>query len=148
MLDLMLDHPEFGRWHAAAEDEAEVARALIDLAAFNAVVLHAEQAAQLHLKGLLRGIGQGSEAWGHALADLATRATTTAGLDLSEDLRAAIGALARDYMPTRYPDAVVTGTPRGNYSRNDADRALEVLADLAAAVAACWQALLQKAADS
>jgi hypothetical protein len=57
----MLDHGEFARWLEASDDEAGLASQLVDLEAFNAVVLHSEQAAQLVLKGMLRGVGAGSQ---------------------------------------------------------------------------------------
>jgi HEPN domain-containing protein len=104
-LSTMLDEDEFGRWLQAADDEIRLARHLVGLKAYNAAVLHAEQGAQLVLKGLLRGVGRASEAWGHALAELAERAATQAGLDLDEQLRSQLAALERDYKPTRYPDA-------------------------------------------
>ncbi len=137
----MLDHGEFARWLEASDDEAELANRLVDLEAYNAVVLHSEQAAQLVLKGLLRGVGAASQAWGHALSELAERAAAAAGLGLPDDLRARVAVLERDYKPSRYPDALVSGTPRGNYGPADANRALETLAQLRNAVVATWQQL-------
>lgn len=137
----MLDHHEFARWLEAADDEAHVARELVALKAFNAVVLHSEQAAQLLVKGLLRGVGAARDAWGHALSELSDRATTTAGLDLSGDLRGELAVLERDYKPSRYPDALVSGTPRASYGPQDAERALRTLAQLRRAVVAAWDDL-------
>jgi len=137
----MLDHSEFARWLEASDDEAGLAHKLVDLEAFNAVVLHSEQAAQLVLKGLLRGVGAASQAWGHALPELAERAGAAAGLGLPDDLSARLAVLERDYKPSRYPDALVSGTPRGSYGPADANRALETLAQLRNAVVAAWQQL-------
>ena len=134
----MLDHAEFGRWLEASDDEASVARTLADAGAHNAVVLHSEQASQLILKGLLRGVGNAADAWGHALSELAERAAAATGLELDDGLREQLAVLQRDYMPTRYPDAVTSGTPRGNYTPQDADRALSTFADLRHAVMAAW----------
>jgi HEPN domain-containing protein len=119
----MLDHPEFARWLESSDDESRVAQELTRLDAFNAAVLHCEQAAQMALKGLLRGVGLGEHAWGHSLTELASRAVDHAGLELTEEVAQALAVLERDHMPTRYPDALVTGTPLGNYSLADADRA-------------------------
>lgn len=138
----MLDHAEFARWLEASDDEARLAPELVELKAFNAVVLHSEQAAQLALKGLLRGVGAAREAWGHALSELAERSVTAAGLELADDLRARLAMLERDYMPSRYPDALVSGTPLGNYSADDADRALQTLKRLRAAVVEAWERLV------
>lgn len=109
------------------------------------MVLHSEQAARLALKALLRGVGCAREAWGHALFELAGRAVATAGLDLSDDLRADIAVLERDYKPTRYPDALVSGTPRDSYGPADADRALQTLSRLRSAVVAAWDQLVHEA---
>lgn len=138
----MLDRAEFARWLEASDDEGALARDLVDLRAFNAVVLHSEQAAQLVLKGLLRGVGTAREAWGHALPELAERAGDAAGLLLPDDLRERLAVLERDYKPSRYPDSLVSGTPRANYGPNDAERALETLAQLRAAVIEIWDQLV------
>lgn len=141
----MLDHAEFARWLEASDDEARLASDLVDLKAFNAVVLHSEQSAQLALKGLLRGVGAAREAWGHALSELADRAVSAAGLGLADDLRARLAVLERDYMPSRYPDALVSGTPLGNYGVEDAQRALQTRDALRVAVVAAWERLFVEA---
>lgn len=82
----MLDHAEFARWLEASDDEARIARELVDLKAYNVVVLHSEQAARLVLKGLLRGVGSARDAWGHVLTQLAERAAVAAGLDLPDEM--------------------------------------------------------------
>jgi HEPN domain-containing protein len=140
----MLDHAEFARWLEAAEDEAQVAVRLVNSTAHNAVVLHSEQAAQLLVKGLLRGVGSARDAWGHSLVQLAERAVVAAGLELSDDLSGRLAVLERDYKPSRYPDALVRGTPRGSYGPDDADRARETLAALRSAVLAAWGRLLDE----
>jgi HEPN domain-containing protein len=144
----MLDYPEFARWLEASDDEARVARELVEVKAFNAVVLHSEQAARLLLKGLLRGVGAGKEAWGHALSELAERAVAVAELELQEGLQERLTVLERDYMPTRYPDALVSGTPLGNYAQADADRALETLTRLRDVVVATWERLVDNETDT
>lgn len=138
----MLDRVEFARWLEACDDEGGLARALVDLRAFNAVVLHSEQAAQLVLKGLLRGVGAARDAWGHALPELAERAATAAGLAMPDDLPQQLAILERDYKSTRYPDALVSGTPRRNYGPLDAERALTTLTGLRDAVVATWEQLV------
>ena len=137
----MLDHDEFERWLEASDDEATLASHLVDQRAFNAVVLHSEQAAQLVVKGLLRGVGAARDAWGHALPELAERAGAAAGLGLPGDLAERLAVLERDYKPSRYPDALVSGTPRTSYGPADAERALETLQRLRAAVVAAWEQL-------
>lgn len=140
----MLDQAEFARWLTASDDEGSLARDLVDLGAFNAVVLHSEQAAQLVLKGLLRGVGAAREAWGHALPELAARAGVSAGLALPDELRDRLAVLERDYQPSRYPDALISGTPRGSYGPADAERALETLRQLREAVLDTWARLVEE----
>ena len=53
----MLDRDEWIRWWATALDRRAVARQLLDGSHHPAAVLHAEQAAQCALKGLLHGVG-------------------------------------------------------------------------------------------
>lgn len=118
-----------------------MARLLVDAEAHNSAVLHAEQAAQLALKGLLRGVGAASQAWGHAVTDLSDRAGPAAGLSLDPELRERLAILGRDYQASRYPDAVASGTPRENYGPADSHRALSTVDDLVGAVDAAWAAL-------
>ncbi|MGF1663176.1 MAG: HEPN domain-containing protein [Kineosporiaceae bacterium] len=138
---MLLDGDEFARWRRACEEELAVARLLAGAEAHNSAVLHAEQAAQLALKGLLRGAGAASQAWGHAVTDLADRAGPAAGLAVDPGLRERLAILARDYQASRYPDAVASGTPRENYGPADSTRALSTVDDLVDAVDAAWAAL-------
>lgn len=140
-IERVRDQSEFPRWIEAADDETRVAHDLVTTGAFNATVLHAEQAAQLALKGLLRGVGSAREAWGHSISQLADRAAEVAGLAISDELASRLAVLERDSKPSRCPDALVSGTPRGNYTREDADRALHTCADVRDAVAQAWSAL-------
>jgi HEPN domain-containing protein len=139
---VLLDGDEFARWRQACEEELAVARLLAGAEAHNSAVLHAEQAAQLALKGLLRGAGAASKAWGHAVTDLSDRAGQAAGLSLDPELRERLAILGRDYQASRYPDAVASGTPRENYGPADSHRALSTVDDLVNAVDAAWAALV------
>jgi HEPN domain-containing protein len=138
---VLLDGDEYARWRRACEEELAVARLLVDAEAHNSAVLHAEQAAQLVLKGLLRGVGAASQAWGHAVTELADKAGPAAGLLVDPELRERLAILARDYQASRYPDAVASGTPLENYSAGDSTRALSTVDDLVGAVDAAWIAL-------
>lgn len=145
----MLDHSEFARWLESSDDEMRVAHELTRLEAFNAAVLHCEQATQMALKGLLRGVGRGDHAWGHSLSELASRTSEHASLPLSEDLAQDLAVLERDYMPTRYPDALIAGTPLGNYGRADAERATTTSERIRGLVVETWERLrAEEATDS
>lgn len=141
---MLLDGDEFSRWRRACDEELTVARLLMDADAHNSAALHAEQAAQRVLKGLLRGVGAASDAWGHAVTELADRAGPAAGLSVPPELRERLAVLGRDYQASRYPDAVASGTPRENYSAADSRRALATTDDLVRAVDSAWAALVER----
>lgn len=145
------DRDEYARWMDASEDELTQARILHEQRLHHGAVLHCEQAAQLALKGLLRGVGAAGAARGHGLAFLADACVERAGMELDGELRDRLSALALDYQPTRYPDAVPQGTPRQNYGPHQASRALETATQTRGAVAAAWQRLqiaAQQAAET
>lgn len=144
----ILDATEYARWIRAADQELQVARLLVEAEMYNSAVLHAEQAAQLLLKGLLRGVGRADLARGsHALHGLADAAARDAAMVLEPEHRDALMALSRGYQPSRYPDAVASGTPRENYGATHAQQGLGVAETTRAAVEAAWQALEQAAAE-
>lgn len=135
------DVSEYERWIEASRDELAQARILGEQGHHHGAVLHSEQAGQLLLKGLLRGVGAAGDARGHGLAFLADACVERAGLDLDAELRDRLADLALDYQPTRYPDAVAQGTPRQNYGAHQADRAFQTVERTMAAVTSAWQRL-------
>lgn len=142
----IFDEREFDRWARAAADEEEAAQALLEAGIPNSAVLHAEQAAQLLLKGLLRGAGRADHARSsHSLHGLADACAEHADLRLEPGLRDRLMDLSREYQPSRYPDAVGSGTPREHYSRSTAERSIAVVAATRAAVEAAWRRLLTAA---
>lgn len=137
---------EYGRWLATAKDHLRVARHDAGGAFHNAAVLQAEQAAQCALKALLHGVGQAQAARGHGLLSLAEACTGWAGLTFGQQHLDALARLAREYQPTRYPDALPEGTPMGHYGSSDSAWALGVAEQTLAAVASAWKDLLRHAA--
>ena len=128
----MLDRDEFDRWRRAAADARRSVELQGDAGLHNWACFLAEQAAQLAVKGLLRGIG--SEAWGHDLVELGQALGGELGEPLGDDLEAALQRLSRHYIPARYPDAHRSGEPGGHYGPEDtrqatvdADRILELV---------------------
>lgn len=129
---------EWQRWQLSAAEELEVATANRDLGYHNVAVLHAGQAIEHTFKGLLLGVGA-VPARTHDLLALADDCAEHAALELEGgSLRDALRALTRDHNPSRYPDAVPQGTPRGNYGRSDADRAITAAAACTALTKAAW----------
>lgn len=101
----------------------------------------AEQAAQMSLKGLLRGIGQAG--WGHDLVKLGHAVRDLFGTDLGPaDLDEALKRLSVHYVASRYADAFSEGTPSDHYSRGIAEAALADAIGIIGAVAGIWDDLV------
>lgn len=113
----------------------------------SAAVLQAEQATQCALKALLHGVGQTQAARGHGLLSLAEAGAREAGLTLDQPDLDALARLARDYQPTRYPDALPEGTPMGHDGPSDSSWAIGLAGRLLAASAASWALLLKESDD-
>ena len=110
----------------------------------SAAVLQAEQATQCALKALLHGVGQTQAARGHGLLSLAQACAREAGLTLDQPDLDALARLARDYQPTRYPDALPEGTPMGHYGPSDSSWAIGVAGQMLGATGLSWAELLKE----
>lgn len=123
-LQPVLDDKEFDRWRESAADALAAARDTAERGWHNWACMMAEQSAQLAVKAALHGVGRGDRARGHDLVQLLDAAADLAGLTVTDELRESAARLGRHYQPTRYPDALPGGTPRGRYTRADAEEAL------------------------
>ncbi|MGH3665285.1 MAG: HEPN domain-containing protein [Egibacteraceae bacterium] len=141
------DANEYERWVQTARDHLDVARHDAAGGFSSAAVLQSEQAAQCALKALLHGAGQAQAARGHGLLSLADACGHWAGLVVDEEERRILGRLARDYLTTRYPDALPEGTPMAHYGEEDAERAVIVASRVLERVASAWDSLLRAADD-
>jgi HEPN domain-containing protein len=121
---MAFDATEYRRWVATAGRQLRIAAHTAEGGFHDAAVLHAEQAAQCALKALLHAVGAGPEARGHSLVDLAAGADRLAGLQLPGDQQEALGDLASQYQPSRYPDALPGGTPADHYGPGSSARAI------------------------
>lgn len=65
----------------------------------------------------------GGEAWGHSVADLLDALADTHAVP--EALRDAALELDKAYIPTRYPDAHPSGSPRQRYTKAEARRLID-----------------------
>jgi HEPN domain-containing protein len=139
------DDAEYDRWMQTAEEHLRVAQHDEDGGFFSSAVLHAEQAAQCALKALLHGVGRPQEARGHGLLSLADRCARLAALSLNEEDRLALTRLARDYLPSRYPDALPQGTPMAHFGPADAEQARRTADRIVEAVASTWSGLARAA---
>lgn len=120
----LFDDVERERWLSTSRRQLVTARALTAGAFHESGVLHSEQSAQCALQGLLHAVGAVREARGHSLVDLVAACEDRAALVLPDDLRAALGELAAQYQPSRYPDALPGGTPEEHYGAGAAERAM------------------------
>lgn len=81
----------------------------------------AQQAAEKAVKAAVQNLG--GEAWGHSVADLLRELAQR--YDVSEDLLDGALELDKSYIPTRYPDAHPSGSPRNRYTRPEAQRHID-----------------------
>jgi len=96
---------------AHAKYDAE--REFYDWACFSA-----QQAAEKAVKAVFQKMG--AEAWGYSVADLLDELAQSR--PISEELMDAALELDKAYIPTRYPNAHPSGSPRRRYTRTEAER--------------------------
>jgi len=115
----MVDEAEFRRWRGEADGALAMARAGDR---HNWRCFLAEQAAQMAVKALLHGLGQGP--WGHDLIELGNSLAVAVKRPLDPDIQRALTRLSDYYIPARYPDAHPRRSPRDRYAADDADSAI------------------------
>lgn len=130
---------------AAVAEQLEDAQTLAERGSYNSAVLHVEQATQILFKGLLRGVGLSALTFIHGLRTLAERCQEHIGMRVTERELGDLKRLERDYQPTRYPDALLEGTPRGAYDEADYERAMATFAAARDRAEAAWRDLLAAA---
>lgn len=139
-----LDVDEHARWRRTASEKLLTAELLRDAGRHADACVTYEQVCQLGLKAVLRGLGLQERH--HDLDLLAGLLAEEADAAVDDELSDGLKALARDYIPARYPDAYAEGTPDSHYTGSDARRAART-AELALAwVDATWKSLLLAAA--
>ncbi len=92
-------------------------------------------------------MGEGKQARGHGLVGLAERCVQVAALALDDAQLDGLRGLARDYQPSRYPDAWPEGSPMRHYGATDAARSIEVAKAIVQAVEAAWDELQRAASE-
>ena len=108
-------------WLGQAEAELKAAGDLLATDNYAWCCFTAQQAAEKALKAILEHFRERTP--GHNLNELAEAIGHNIAVDA--ELRAACARLNRLYIPTRYPDAFVSGVPAEQYFRADAEQALE-----------------------
>ena len=85
---------------------------------YNWACFSAQQAAEKAIKAVFQRIG--AEAWGHSVADLLKELARKQVV--SEELMDASLELDKAYIPTRYPNAHPSGSPRSRYTKEESRR--------------------------
>ena len=99
-----------GDWEHARHD---LQNGFYDWACFSA-----QQAAEKAVKAVFQKLG--AEAWGHSVADLLEELSNTQ--TVPAELKDIALELDKAYIPTRYPNAHPSGSPRTRYTRVEAER--------------------------
>ncbi|MGE5481777.1 MAG: HEPN domain-containing protein [Bacteroidota bacterium] len=100
-------------WLSEAEADLDTAQVLLTGRRYNACAFYAQQAAEKAVKALLFFLHQAP--WGHSVGDLLDR-VADAGITVPESLLDDARQLDLHYIPSRYPDALPSGTPSGHYT--------------------------------
>lgn len=105
-------------WMDQARGDLEHARSDSEQEFYDWACFSARQAAEKAVKAVFQKMG--AEAWGHSVADLLEELSSRhpvpeALIDIALELDKA-------YIPTRYPNAHPSGSPRRRYTRSEADR--------------------------
>ncbi len=108
-------------WMDQAEGDLEHARSDLKGGFYDWACFSAQQSAETALKATFQKLG--AEAWGHSVADLFEELAKTR--PVPEELRNFALELDKAYIPTRYPNAHPSGSPRRRYTRYEADRMIQ-----------------------
>ena len=105
-------------WLDEAKGDLEHARNDMRGGFYNWACFSAQQAAEKAIKAVFQRIG--AEAWGHSVADLLKELARKQVV--SEELMDASLELDKAYIPTRYPNAHPSGSPRSRYTKEESRR--------------------------
>ena len=109
-----------------AHGDLEHARSDEERGYYNWACFSAQQAAEKALKAAFQKIG--AEAWGHSVADLLKELSSR--YPVPDDLVDLGLELDKAYIPTRYPNAHPSGSPRSRYTGKEAKRLIEYASEI------------------
>jgi HEPN domain-containing protein len=101
-----------------AHGDLRHARSDIDGGYYNWACFSAQQAAERALKAVFQKMG--AEAWGYSVADLLLESFRSH--KGPQALMDAAMELDKACIPTRYPNALPAGSPKGRYTKTEAER--------------------------
>lgn len=105
-------------WMDQAEGDLRHARADMKEGFYEWACFSAQQSAENAIKAVFQKMG--AEAWGHSVADLLKELAKRH--DIPEKLLDEAFELDKAYIPTRYPNAHPSGSPRSRYIKEEAKR--------------------------
>jgi HEPN domain-containing protein len=122
-------------WIDEAEGDLEHAVSDVEGGFYNWACFSAQQSAEKAVKAVFQKMG--AEAWGHSVADLLKELSRTQKIpptpllqrggtyQVSDELLDEALELDKAYIPTRYPNAHPSGSPRTRYTKREAERLIE-----------------------
>jgi len=108
-------------WIDQAEGDLEHAKSDLKLGFYDWACFSSQQSAEKAVKAVFQKLG--AEAWGHSVYDLLLELKSR--MDVSDELLEYSLELDKAYIPTRYPNAHPTSSPRRRYTRKEAERLIE-----------------------
>jgi len=108
-------------WMDEAKGDLEHAKSDVAGSYHNWACFSAQQSAEKAIKAVFQKMG--AEAWGHSVADLLRELSSK--VKVSEELMNRALELDKAYIPTRYPNAHPSGSPRQRYTREEAERLIQ-----------------------
>ena len=105
-------------WMDQAVGDLEHAQSDMDRGFHNWACFSSQQAAEKAVKAVFQKMG--AEAWGHSVSDLLLELSKRH--PVPEELVDGALELDKAYIPTRYPNAHPSGSPKDRYTREEARR--------------------------
>jgi len=105
-------------WMDQAQGDLEHARSDLEREFYDWACFSAQQSAEKAVKAVFQKMG--AEAWGHSVADLLEELSSR--YPVPEALIDVALELDKAYIPTRYPNAHPSGSPRRRYTLSEAER--------------------------
>jgi HEPN domain-containing protein len=108
-------------WLDQAEGDLEHAKNDLRAGFYDWACFSAQQSAEKAVKAVFQRLG--AEAWGHSVYDLLL--SLKERIEVDEELLEYALELDKAYIPTRYPNAHPSSSPRRRYIRREAERLIE-----------------------
>ncbi|MEM3714471.1 MAG: HEPN domain-containing protein [Nitrososphaeria archaeon] len=108
-------------WMDQAEGDLEHAKSDLERGYYEWACFSSQQSAEKAVKAVFQRLG--AEAWGHSVYDLLLELKSKT--NVSEELLEYSLELDKAYIPTRYPNAHPSSSPRRRYTKKEAERLIE-----------------------